>query len=92
MTTSALKKNALILLLAVCLAVLAPGFYTAQGHDRPYPHKHKRTKLKRIGIGAALGAGAGALIGGRKGALIGAGAGAGGGYLYHRKKSKKRRY
>jgi hypothetical protein len=42
--------------------------------------------LKRVGIGAAIGAGAGVLLGGKTGAMVGAGAGALGGYIYHRGK------
>lgn len=58
------------------------------------PEAGKRKAAKRIGIGAAIGAGAGGLIGGRKGALIGAGAGAGAGtvYHYHKKRQHRRRY
>lgn len=74
------KKNIMALLMSVC--ILFSGFAVTSVSAQ---HHHHR-KAKRIGIGAAIGAGAGGLIGGRKGALIGAGAGAGGGYLYHRHK------
>ncbi len=47
--------------------------------------------VKRTAIGAGIGALGGALIGGKKGALIGAGAGAGGGYIFHRVKVKRER-
>jgi hypothetical protein len=58
------------------------------------PQAGKRKAAKRIGIGTAIGAGAGGLIGGRKGALIGAGAGAGAGtaYHYHKKRQYRRRH
>jgi uncharacterized membrane protein len=61
---------------------------------RKNPEAGKKKAAKRIGIGTAIGAGAGALIGGKKGALIGAGAGAGAGtaYHYHRKSKAKKRY
>jgi hypothetical protein len=52
----------------------------------------KKKAAKRIGIGTAIGAGAGALIGGRKGALIGAGAGAGAGTAYHYHKKRQWRH
>ena len=77
-----LSKILIVLLLIFSLG--APAVF-AERHRRP-----RHTKLKRIGIGAAIGAGAGGLIGGRKGALIGAGAGAGGGYIYHRHKQRRR--
>lgn len=62
--------------------------------QRRNPEAGKKKAAKRIGIGAAIGAGAGGLIGGRKGALIGAGAGAGAGtaYHYHKKRSYRRRH
>lgn len=61
---------------------------------RKNPEAGKKKAAKRIGIGAAIGAGAGGLIGGRKGALIGAGAGAGAGtaYHYHKKSKYKKRH
>jgi len=62
--------------------------------QRRNPEAGKKKAAKRIGVGAAIGAGAGGLIGGRKGALIGAGAGAGAGtaYHYHKKHSYRRRH
>jgi len=56
------------------------------------PEAGKKKAAKRIGIGTAVGAGAGALIGGRKGALIGAGAGAGAGTAYHYHKKRQWRH
>ena len=82
------KKNILVLFLMVC--VLFAGFGASSASAQVH-HKKKHRALKRVGIGAAIGAGAGGLIGGRKGALIGAGAGAGGGYLYHRHKQAQAR-
>jgi len=64
------------------------------GQRRRYrnPEAGKKKAAKRIGIGTAIGAGAGALIGGRKGALIGAGAGAGAGTAYHYHKKRQWRH
>src|SRR5215510_3150821 len=61
---------------------------------RRNPEAGKKKAAKRIGIGTAIGAGAGGLIGGKKGALIGAGAGAGAGtaYHYHKKRSYRKRH
>jgi len=66
----------------------------ASGQRRRYhnPESGKKKAAKRIGIGTAIGAGAGALIGGRKGALIGAGAGAGAGTAYHYHKKRQWRH
>ncbi|MCI0339376.1 MAG: YMGG-like glycine zipper-containing protein [Acidobacteria bacterium] len=47
--------------------------------------------VKRTALGAGIGALGGALLGGKKGALIGAGAGAGAGYIYHRVKVDRQR-
>ena len=53
----------------------------------------RHRNASNIAIGTGAGAVLGALIGGKKGALIGAGAGAGGSALYTYKiKPKKRRY
>ena len=53
----------------------------------------RHRNASNIAIGTGAGAVLGALIGGRKGALIGAGAGAGGSALYtYKVKPKKRRY
>ena len=54
-------------------------------HSRPH---HSRTKGAIIG--GAAGLIGGALIGGRRGALIGAGAGAGTGYLIQRHRNHRR--
>ena len=82
------KKNILAMMLAVIFLFLtfAPD---ADAHRRPYRHRHSKTK--HIAIGTAIGAVGGALIGGKKGALIGAGAGAGGGYLYNRHRRRGHR-
>jgi hypothetical protein len=82
-----------------CLLVLAlatPGL-SIRRHRRHYRHNPEAGKAKaakRIGVGTAIGAGAGGLIGGRKGALIGAGAGAGAGAAYHvhKKRQWRRRH
>jgi uncharacterized membrane protein len=78
------KIAALLLAVVFLIASLAPSA-EAQRRRRP-------SKTKNVAVGTAIGAVGGALIGGRKGALIGAGAGAAGGYgLYKYKKHKHRR-
>jgi hypothetical protein len=91
---SRLSKTIIILLILLSIAFSVPA---ASGqHRRRYrnPEAGKKKAAKRIGIGTAVGAGAGALIGGKKGALIGAGAGAGAGtvYHYHKKRQYRRRH
>jgi hypothetical protein len=58
-------------------------------HSRSFWQKH-RDKLTVAGT-SATGAGVGAIVGGKKGALIGAGAGAGSGALYTYKLRKRHR-
>src|SRR5262249_32048470 len=90
-------RTLLVLLLMFSFAFAVP---VASGQRRRYHRYHrnpeagKKKAAKRIGIGTAIGAGAGGLIGGRKGALIGAGAGAGAGtvYHYHKKRQWRRRH
>jgi len=80
------KKNIFALLLSVCI------LFSGLGMSVSAQTRHKKHRaLKRVGVGAAIGAGAGGIIGGRKGALIGAGAGAGGGYIYHKHKQAQAR-
>lgn len=81
-----LKKLATVLLAVVfLLATLAPSAEAQRRRRRP-------SKTKNIAVSTAIGAVGGALIGGRKGALIGAGAGAAGGYgVYKYKKHRRRR-
>jgi hypothetical protein len=80
-------RTLLVLLLMFSFALTVP---VASGQRRYHnPEAGKKKAAKRIGIGTAIGAGAGALIGGRKGALIGAGAGAGAGTVYHYHKKRK---
>ena len=82
------KKNIVAIFLAVIFLLLT--FATdADAHRRPYRHRHSKTK--HIAVGTAIGAVGGALIGGKKGALIGAGAGAGSGYLYNRHRRRGHR-
>ena len=87
-----------MILILVILLSFASSFPVAGGQHRYRRHRNpeagKKKAAKRIGIGTAVGAGAGALIGGRKGALIGAGAGAGAGtvYHYHKKHQYRRRH
>jgi hypothetical protein len=93
MNRNRLLRMMLVLLLVFSFAWSLP---VAGSQRRRYrnPEAGKRKAAKRIGIGTAIGAGAGALIGGRKGALIGAGAGAGAGtvYHYHKKRQYRRRH
>jgi len=90
---SLLSRAVVILLIVFSLSFSIP---VASGQRRRHrnPEAGKKKAAKRIGIGTAIGAGAGALIGGRKGALIGAGAGAGAGtvYHYHKKRQYRRRH
>lgn len=90
------------------LAVMLPFAAEAQSYVRRYRGKDGRIHYVRVNkpsfyrrhrnasnvaIGTGGGAVLGALIGGKKGALIGAGAGAGSSALYTYKiKPKKRRY
>jgi hypothetical protein len=89
--TIGLKKlGAIFLAIMFLVATMTP---VADAQQRY--HRHRRpSKTKHIAVGTAIGAVGGALIGGRKGALIGAGAGAGTGYgVYKYKKNKyKKRY
>jgi hypothetical protein len=84
----------LVLAMVVLIATVAPSADAYARHRRRHnPEAGKGKAAKRIGVGAAIGAGAGGLIGGRKGALIGAGAGAGAGAAYHvHKKRSWRRH
>jgi len=86
-------RTLLVLLLMFSFAVTVP-VVSGQHRRHRNPQAGKKKAAKRIGIGTAIGAGAGALIGGRKGALIGAGAGAGAGtvYHYHKKRQYRRRH
>lgn len=84
------------LLLMACLLLMSmAGTVMAQHrHHRHNPQAGTRKAVKRIGIGTGTGAVAGALIGGKRGALIGGGLGAGAGtaYHYHKKNQWKRRH
>ncbi len=82
------KRNVLAVILALVFMVVAVS-PDAFAHRRPYRHRHSKTK--HIAVGTAIGAVGGALIGGKKGALIGAGAGAGTGYMVYRHKKKTSR-
>ena len=94
MKANHLVRTLLVLVIMLSFALSFP--VAGSQHRRRYrnPEAGKKKAAKRIGIGTAVGAGAGALIGGRKGALIGAGAGAGAGtaYHYHKKRQYRRRH
>ena len=91
------RFSRMIVILAILIS-FAFSLPVAAGQHRYRRHRNpeagKKKAAKRIGIGTAVGAGAGALIGGRKGALIGAGAVAGAGtvYHYHKKRQYRRRH
>jgi YMGG-like Gly-zipper len=87
-----LSRMLLVLLLMFSFAVAVPVASGQRRYRRHNPEAGKKKAAKRIGIGTAVGAGAGALIGGRKGALIGAGAGAGAGTVYHYHKKRQYRH
>jgi hypothetical protein len=90
-----MKAIGAFLLVCIMLACMSVTGEARRRHHRwRNPEAGKRKAGKRIGVGAAIGAGAGGLIGGRKGALIGAGAGAGGGaaYHYHKKSQARNRH
>ena len=79
---------------AILLAVMFLIITMAPATDAQWRHHHRPSKTKHIAVGTAIGAVGGALIGGRKGGLIGAGAGLGAGYgVYKYKKHKyKKQY
>ncbi len=76
---------AILVILTMLMLTIVPGTFAQRRHRRP-------SRTKHLVVGTAVGAVGGALIGGRKGALIGAGAGAGTGYLVYRHKKRKRRH
>jgi uncharacterized protein YcfJ len=78
------KILAMLLALFLMAVTVSPDAFGQRRHRRP-------SKTKNIAVGTAIGAVGGALIGGRKGALIGAGAGAGTGYVVYKHKKKKYR-
>ena len=92
-----MKRVLSVLLITLMLAFAAAPIASAKTrryrrvhHRRTYWQKH-RDKLTVAGT-AATGAGVGAIIGGKKGALIGTGAGAGSGALYTYKLRRRHRY
>src|SRR5215510_2959274 len=82
----------LLLMFSVVLVVPVSGSQHRRYRYHRNPEAGKKKAAKRIGIGTAIGAGAGGLIGGRKGALIGAGAGSGAGTAYHIHKKRQWRH
>ena len=102
-----MKKFIATLMMMVMLAVVLPLSANAQIRGNRYtrnrtdatrvykrPNFYQRHRnLINIGIGTGAGALLGGLIGGKKGALIGAGAGGGGAALYTYKiRPKKKKY
>ncbi|MDT7602258.1 MAG: YMGG-like Gly-zipper [Acidobacteriota bacterium] len=89
MVRSVLNKRIIAALLSMILllgAFAGTGF-AVQRHRRT----HRHSKLKGALIGGGVGTVGGALIGGKKGAAIGAGAGAGTGYLIQRHRNRRHR-
>ena len=92
-----MKRVLSILLITLMLAFAAAPMASAQTtryrhvrHNRSFWKKH-RDKLTVAGT-AATGAGVGAIIGGKKGALIGTAVGGGSGALYTYKLRKRHRH
>ena len=93
-----MKKFLILILMFAIFAFAMPSVsgqtrHRRRRHSRTFWQKH-RDKLTVAGTTAA-GAGVGAIVGGKKGALIGTAAGAGTGALYTykiRKRHRRRRY
>jgi len=88
-----MKKFLIVLLLLISFAFAAPvasSQVRRTRHKRTFWKKH-RDKLTVTGTTAA-GAVVGGVVGGKKGALIGAGSGAGAGALYTYKIRKRHRH
>lgn len=81
---------AALLTVALIITMLPLFGSTAEAQRRRYRGERRGTHSKTKGtlIGAGVGAIGGALLGGRKGALIGGGAGAGTGYLIQRQRNR----
>jgi osmotically inducible lipoprotein OsmB len=76
------KIGAILLAVMFLITTMAPAADAQWRYHRP-------SKTKHIAVGTAIGSVGGALIGGRKGALIGAGAGLGAGYGVYKYKNHK---
>ena len=86
------RFGALLLVLVMLLGTFGSVSVSAQ-HRRRYYRSHKKHSTKKGAlIGGAAGLVGGALLGGGKGALIGAGAGAGTGYLIQRHRNHRHRH
>ncbi len=88
-----MKKKILIVLLSMGLVtetVLLPADDARAQTTTTVKKKGWSKKAKGAAIGGVGGAVLGGVIGGRKGAVIGAAAGAGGGYLYGRRRTRKK--
>lgn len=82
------NKRMLATFLSVALLLGTFGTFSVSAQRRYGRPHHSRAKGALIGGG--IGLVGGALIGGRKGALIGTGAGAGTGYLIQRQRNQRR--
>lgn len=78
----------ILTMVVLCFPILSEG-QTRRRHRRSFWRRH-RDKITVAGSSVA-GAAVGGIVGGKKGALIGAGAGAGGGALYTYKLRKRHR-
>jgi uncharacterized protein YcfJ len=78
----------IMVMVVLCFPILSEA-QTRRRHRRSFWRRH-RDKLTVAGSSVA-GAAVGGIVGGKKGALIGAGAGAGGGALYTYKLRKRHR-
>jgi osmotically inducible lipoprotein OsmB len=85
------SKRMLATFLSVALILGTFGSVGVFGQRRHYYRPH-HSRGKGALIGGAAGLIGGALIGGPKGALIGAGAGAGTGYLVQRHRNRRHRH
>jgi osmotically inducible lipoprotein OsmB len=85
------RMLAAILSMVIVLASFGSISANAQGRSRRQYRRPHHSRAKGALIGGAAGVVGGALIGGKKGALIGAGAGAGTGYLIHRHRNKRQK-
>jgi YMGG-like Gly-zipper len=83
------NKRLLAAFMSVAILLGTVGSLSASAQRR-YHYRPHHSRTKGAIIGGAAGLIGGALIGGRKGALIGAGAGAGTGYLIQRHRNHRR--
>jgi osmotically inducible lipoprotein OsmB len=88
MVRSILNRRIIAALLSLTLLL---GAFVGTGYSVQRHRRHRHSKLKGALIGGGVGTVGGAVIGGKKGAAIGAGAGAGTGYLIQRHRNRRHR-